>query len=416
MNTALPATCDVVVVGAGLAGLSATRVLQGNGFNVHLLEASDDIGGRVRTDYLDGFTLDRGFQVILTAYPELQRQFDVSALDLRAFEPGALVWLKKKGHVVSDPLRRPLTTFSTAIAPIGSVLDKLRIVALRYRVRRGDAARLLSGEDMTTSEMLRKSGFSSRMIQRFFTPLVGGIQLDPQLSASRRMFDTIFRMLSQGDAAVPSGGMGMIPKQLAGHLDPATIHLSSPVDKVSGTSVTLKDGQHISCRCVIVAVEGPSASVLTGIEPVISRSVGCVYFSADIAPTNKNLIILDGTARGPVLNIAVMSNVSASYAPPGKHLIAAAMPGHYQGDLEALARPQLEEMFGAQVQQWVHLRTYRIEHGQPDQSPPFSPQKKQSLGDGLFVCGDHRDTASTQGALYSGRRCADTVMSYLSSE
>ena len=148
MNTTLPATCDVVVVGAGLAGLSATRVLQENGFDVHLLEASDDIGGRVRTDYLDGFTLDRGFQVILTAYPELQRQFDVPSLDLRAFEPGALVWLKKKGHVVSDPLRRPLTTLSTAIAPIGSVFDKLRIVALRYRVRRGDAARLLSGEDI----------------------------------------------------------------------------------------------------------------------------------------------------------------------------------------------------------------------------------------------------------------------------
>jgi predicted NAD/FAD-dependent oxidoreductase len=146
---------------------------------------------------------------------------------------------------------------------------------------------------------------------------------------------------------------------------------------------------------------------------VKSRSVGCVYFASDSAPTDKKLIILDGTGNGPVLNIAVMSNISPSYAPAGQHLIAAALPGHIGDDIEDVARLQLQTMFGTQVSSWRHLRTYRIEHGQPDQSPPFVPKKKQHLASGVFVCGDHRDTASIQGALFSGRRCADTVRDVL---
>ncbi len=413
MSNPIPESCDVAVVGAGLAGLSVARYLVHAGIDVRILEASDGVGGRVRSDLVDGFVLDRGFQVILTAYPELKRQFDVKALDLRAFDPGALVWLESKGHVVSDPLRQPLTLPSTLTAPIGTPLDKARIATLRLKTRRGRAADLLRGNDISTAHMLQGRGFSQRMIRSFFTPLVGGIQLDPELSASRRMFDIIFRMLSEGDAAVPARGMGHLSRQLADRIPPDRIHLESPVAKVSARTVVLDDGRTLSARIVIVATDGPVASSLLGLPPVASRSAACVYFSAPRPPTDSKLIVLDGSGAGPVLNIAVMSNISSHYAPPGRHLVAAAIPGSpamHEMDLELSARQQMRSMFGTDVDQWDHLRTYRIEHGQPDQSPPFDPRQKVSLGEGIFVCGDHRDTASIQGALFSGRRCAEAVL------
>lgn len=379
-----------------------------------MLEASDGVGGRVRTDQVEGFLLDRGFQVMLTAYPDLHRQLDVAALDLQPFEPGALVWLGDSGHLVSDPFRRPLHTWATATAPIGTIPDKVRIARLRSRVRRGEARRLLRRDDVSTVSALRDQGFSEHMIDRFFRPLVGGIQLDPALATSNRMFEIIFRSLSEGDSAVPAAGMGAIPAQLAAHLPPQAIRLDTAVTAVRAGAVQLAGGTEVTANAVVVATEGPVASHLLGLPRVGSRGVGCVYFAARQPPVLERLVVLDGGATGPVMNVAVMSNVAPSYAPAGQHLIVAAMPAVTEGDLELLAREQLRGWWGAQVDGWRHLRTYRIAHGQPDQAPPLHPRQRVALGDGLFVCGDHRDTGSIQGALFSGRRCADAVTAYLS--
>ena len=407
---------DVVVIGAGLSGLAAARQIQQSGLSVVVLESSDAVGGRVRTDNVDGFLLDRGFQVLLTAYPELATQVDMDALDLQAFDPGALVWLQSKnggpgkGHVVSDPFRKPSTLFATTFAPIGSVIDKLRIVVLRLRVLRGAAPNLLRNNDMSTLDALRSAGFSHRMIKTFFTPLFGGVQLDPQLATSRRMFDIIFRSLSEGQSVLPARGMQALPEQLASHLAHNTVRLNAPVASLDGTTVVLSTGERITSRAVVVATEGPTASKLLDLPPVQSRTAGCVYFSADSPPNDKKYVILDGSGKGPVLNVALISNIAPSYAPPGKHLIAAALPGVITGDLEQLARKQLREWWGPQVDGWKHLRTYAISHGGPVQSAPFSPKQRISLGNGRFVCGDHRDTGSIQGALYSGRRCGEAVV------
>ena len=407
---------DVVVIGAGLSGLAAARQIQQSGLSVVVLESSDAVGGRVRTDNVDGFLLDRGFQVLLTAYPELATQVDMDALDLQAFDPGAFVWMQSKngcpgkGHVVSDPFRKPSTLFATTFAPIGSVIDKLRIVVLRLRVLRGAAPNLLRNIDMSTLDALRSAGFSHRMIKTFFTPLFGGVQLDPQLATSRRMFDIIFRSLSEGQSVLPARGMQALPEQLASHLAHNTVRLNAPVASLDGTTVVLSTGERITSRAVVVATEGPTASKLLDLPPVQSRTAGCVYFSADSPPNDKKYVILDGSGKGPVLNVALISNIAPSYAPPGKHLIVAALPGVITGDLEQLARKQLREWWGPQVDGWKHLRTYAISHGGPVQSAPFSPKQRVSLGNGRFVCGDHRDTGSIQGALYSGRRCGEAVV------
>lgn len=413
MSGEVPSSVDAVVVGAGLAGLAAARQLIDAGRSVTILEASDGIGGRVRTDVVDGFLLDRGFQILLTAYPEFATQVDLAALDLQPFDPGALVWLKGRGHIVSDPFRQPKHAVATALAPIGSLLDKARIALLRRRILTTDARTLLRHDDIAIIAALRSEGFSHRMIETFLRPLLAGIHLDPALGTSRRMFEVIFQSLSKGEAAVPRLGMGALPQQLANRLPADIISLETPVISVDGRRVQIADGRTVHAGAVIIATEGPTAAKLIGTRVVESNPVTCVWFAASSAPVADKLIVLDGGSTGPVANVAVMSTVAPSYAPAGQALIGAVMPGIYDPVAVTQAQRQLRGWWGTQVDGWQHLRTDAIAHGQPSQRPPFSPKRRVDLGDGLFVCGDHRDTASLQGALYSGRRAGEAAVAFL---
>ena len=409
----LPSSVDAVVIGAGLAGLAAARQIKSHGKSVIVLEAQDGVGGRVRTDKVDGFLLDRGFQVLLTAYPELKTQVDMSALDLKMFSSGAVVMRNGKASVVTDPFREPRRAVATVFAPIGSLTDKMRIAALRWRVMRSNEAKILSKPDISTVVALRTFGFSSKIIDRFFRSLFGGIQLDPDLRTSRRMFEIIFKYLSEGQSALPNNGMSALPEQMAKHLGSENIFLDTRVTGISSGIVSTTNSQ-IKARAIVVATDQPASAELLKSDKVASRVAGCVYFAADSPPTHEKFVVLDGTGKGPVLNAAVLSNIAPSYAPPGQHLIVAALPGVIDGDLETMSRDQLRTWWGPQVDAWRHIKTYRIAHAGPEQLPPFNPEQQVSLGDGIFVCGDHRDTGSIQGALYSGRRCGDAVLAHLS--
>lgn len=251
------------------------------------------------------------------------------------------------------------------------------------------------------------------MIETFLRPLLAGIHLDPALTTSRRMFEVIFQSLASGDAALPSRGMGALPHQLARELPAGCIHLSTPVESVSGTTVSTADGQRFQAGAVIVATEGPAAARLVGTRQVGSNAVTCVWFAAAEPPVADRLVVLDGDSSGPVMNVAILSSVAPSYAPAGQALIGALLPGLYDPQARAAAVSQLRHWWGSQVDGWQHLRTDAIAHGQPNQDPPFSPKRRVDLGQGLFVCGDHRDTASIQGALFSGRRAGEAAVAYL---
>jgi phytoene dehydrogenase-like protein len=407
---------DVAIVGAGLAGLACARELVLRGHSPIIVDAADAVGGRVRTDAHEGFLLDRGFQVLLTAYPEAQRVLDYAALDLRAFIPGALVRTRGGLARVGDPLRRPQDAPATLRAPVGTLFDKLRVAALKLDVARGSVDDLLLRKETSTLQALRDRGFSERMIDGFLRPLFAGVLLDPDLGTSSRVFEFTFRMLGGGDTAVPAHGMQAIPEQLAAGLPDGTIRLRSPVSGVAPSSVTLIDGEVLSADAVVVATDEPAARALlpAALPPRRGWSVGCLYFAAAAPPVDEPILVLDGDGTGPVNNLCVPSAVSPHYAPAGQALVSASVlqPALTldDGALEAAVRAQLTGWFGPQVARWRHLRTDRIAHAQPPQTTLDPPHRSSRTGAGIYLAGDHRDTASIDGALLSGRRAAEAVI------
>ena len=405
----------VLIVGAGLAGLSCARHLHRAGVAAEILEASDAVGGRVRTDEVDGFLLDRGFQVLLTGYPECRRLLDYAALDLRSFYPGAMVRLGGRFHRVVDPWRRPLAALAGAFSPIGSFADKLRVARLRRRLLATPLVELFSRPERTTRQALEAEGFSPAIVGRFFRPFLGGIFLEPRLDTSSRMFEFVFKMFSSDATALPARGMQRIPEQLAASLPAGTIRTGCRVARLDGRTLRLESSEALTADAVVVATDAAAAGELL---PELADpgwcSTTCLYYAAPRPPVELPILVLDGEGEGPVNNLCVPSRVSPEYAPPGWDLVSVSViDGGREGDeMEQVVREQLRGWFGAQVADWRHLRTYRVPHALPAQAPPAlaSPERPVRLGDGVYVCGDHRDNASIHGAMVSGRRAAEAVL------
>ncbi len=415
-------TVDVAIVGAGLAGLACARALTARGHTVAVFEASDAVGGRVRTDDVDGFRIDRGFQVFLTAYPEARSVLDYAALDLRPFKPGALVRRGGRWERVGDPFRDPLAALPTLVSRVGSPADKLRVLRLRAAVRRGTPDSLWARPETTTEAALRvRYGFSEPMIDRFFRPFLGGVQLDRDLGASSRAFEFYFRMFSEGDAAVPARGMQAIPEQMAAALPAGTVHLCARVAHVEpdGSSVRIHDGETVACRAVVVAVEAPEVPYLVPDLPVpASKSTLQIAWAAPAAPTPEPVLMLDGDGRGPVNNVQVMSNVAPEAAPAGQALVTASVLGHParpDDAVDADARAQMREWFGPTVDGWRTLAVHRVLHALPDLPSLDPPERPAHVRGGLFVTGDWLRNGSIDGALVAGRHAAEAVAAHLAS-
>ena len=402
----------IVIVGAGLSGLACALKLHKGGREILVLEASDGVGGRVRTDVVDGFLLDRGFQVYLDAYPEAGEMLDLKALDLRPFEPGALVFNGSKLCRVMDIFRRPKTLLASALAPIGTVLDKLKVAVLRQKVLDLEKDEIFSRPDKSTESYLRGLGFSEKMIDSFFRSFYGGIFLERQLQTSSRMFEFTFKMFSEGSATVPAGGMGKIPAQLAGRLPDGVVRLNSPVSSIGAGRVVLEGGEEVEASEVIVATNAASAARLVpgfgDFEPDW-RAVTNVCFQAGKSPLEEAIIALNGTGVGLVNNVAVMSDLAPGYAPEGKALMSVSVLGEaHRHDLSEVVQEELKGWFGNEVNDWEHLRTDLIREALPQQRET-NPVGVREI-DGVFVCGDHAVSASIEGAISSGKSAAQAVL------
>jgi phytoene dehydrogenase-like protein len=409
-----PGKSDVLVVGAGLAGLSCAKALAAAGADVQVLEASDGVGGRVRTDELDGFLLDRGFQVLLTAYQELEKQLEVEALDLRAFRPGSLVWDGGGLVHLSDPWREPSSAFTSLKARLGTFKDKMTVAALRHRLLAKAPETCFEGPDRSTQEELEALGLSAGFIDAFFRPFLGGVFLERGLETSAHLFRYYFRCFSAGDAALPAHGMGKLPELLAQPLVDR-ISLDTSVAEVSANEVRIEAGPALTADRIVLATDGATAAHLLGESPPSFKATVTSYFAAPEAPTPQPLLVLDGEGAGPANHVAVVSNVAPGYAPPDRHLVSVSGVDEVARDPEGFrktAPEQLRRWFGASVDHWAHLRTYHIPHALPRHQAGSLPAPDRSpvRPDGLVVIGDYTEFGAIQGALLSGRKAADAIL------
>ncbi len=410
----------IVVVGAGLAGLCAAVHLVRAGREVCLLEASDDVGGRVRTDVVDGFLLDRGFQVLTTSYPEARAMLDLPALDLRYFTPGILLCTDGRRYPVSHPGRRPQTGLATLRAPIGSPTDKARLAAVLGRLAATSGQRILDAPETSTEEAMRRRGLSARTIESFLRPLLAGMLAETDLTTSSRFSDLLLHSLARGRSCVPAAGMAAIPRRLAGALPDGTLRLGVEVTAVSTDGVTTADGE-IAAVAVIVATEATAAlRLLPGLHEPSFNAITTLYHAADTPPLSEPTLLVDGDGRGPVTNTAVLSAVAPSYSPGGRALIVSSVVGQTGAHLadtalEKSVRTQLSELYGVDADPWEHLATYRLPEALPAMPAPHNFRRPVRVLQGLYVCGDHRDSSSIQGAMVSGRRAARAVLTDLDS-
>ncbi|XP_078429633.1 FAD/NAD(P)-binding oxidoreductase family protein [Wolffia australiana] len=408
-----------VVVGAGLAGLAAAARLRAAGVPVTVVEGSDGLGGRVRTDRVDGFLLDRGFQILITAYPEAKAVLDYEALDLRRFYSGALVHAGGgRFHRLADPLRHPIDGLLSLLNPIGTPADKVRVGLARLRAAVRADPDLLTAPELPIRSRLAADGFSPSMVDQFFRPFFGGVFFDPDLSTTSRLFDFVFKCLALGDNALPAAGIGSIADQLAAKLPPQSLLLRTTALALDRSLVRTDRGDVPAPLGVILAVPAPEAAQLLGRGPPPGRpprGTTCVYFAADRAAVPGPVLLLNGTGRGRVNNMFFASEVAPSYAPPGTALVSASLIGAAaEGeDVAAAVAAELGEWFGAaEVATWRHLRTYRIAYAQPDQSPPTELVGREvRAGGGVYLCGDFMRSATFDGALVSGRLAAEALIS-----
>jgi phytoene dehydrogenase-like protein len=429
---------DVVIVGAGLAGLECARLLEDAKAQVTLLEASDAPGGRVRTDLVDGFRLDRGFQVLITAYPDAKRALDYPALSLKSFLPGALVWHGGSFHRFADPFREPIAALGLLFDPVIPLLDKIGVARLRRYLARCTNSEYFEHPERTTRAFLRDFGFSDIIIERFFRPFFGGVFLETDLITSSRLFEFLFRMFSTGSACVPALGMEEIPRQMASRLSAGALVTKARVTSLKrsrGIFILEVEGMApVEARVVVLATEEHEARKLLG-QAVKGKKQGAprqwnstttIYYAADQAPVDEPILMLNGEGpeAGPVNHASLMTAVSPGHAPRGEHLIAVNVVGEApQADagmagLEQRVRTHIEKWFGPQVKSWRVVGGYPIRYALPLQraaeweksDPATRVGAVTDPGARVFLCGDYRETASLQGALASGRRVAEAVI------
>lgn len=414
---------DVVVVGAGLAGLECARTVAEAGVSVRVLEAADTVGGRIRTDHVDGFTLDRGFQLLNPAYPAVAERVDVDALDLQSFLPGVAVRAKTgRLALLADPRRAPHLIPRTVVDALAAGLlrpaELIRLARWAAPVL-GPADRLTGaaarGADVSLADSLAAAGVRGPLREQVLEPFLAGVLAEDDGATSSAFARLLLRAFLTGTPGLPAAGMAALPAQLAAHLPDVVLGARvEQVVRVGGGVVVVGPDSQLTARAAVVATDPVTAGALVpGLSVPAMKGLVTWWFAADAAPSRLPAVVVDGWRAGPVVNAAVVSLAAPSYAPPGQHLVQ--VTALLDGELpsEAGVKRQAGEMFGSEARGWRLLTRHEVPRALPAQPPPLVHRAPVAMGEGLFVAGDHRDTASIQGAMVSGRRAGRAVLTAL---
>jgi len=406
---------DALIVGAGVAGLTAALHLEEYNLNTLVIDAQDRAGGRVRTSEHDGFKLDHGFQILLSSYPMAQKYLNLEALNTAAFKAGALCFNGEQRFKVLDTTRNKSALLPMAFSPVGSFMDKIRVGNLAARLKKKSLEDIFNGPNISTQQYLEDLGFSSKIITRFFRPFYTGIFLEPDLKTSARIFEFTFKMFAEGQALIPKGGIEEIPKQMKSRLKRTQFKFNAKVAAVKPGEVHLQDGEILKAQQIIVACPLEQVSDQVQDEQVWN-STEQFYFAAPHKPFKDNLIAINSSEHAKVNNLAVLSNLSPDFKSNQKELIQVSVqPGlKFSSQKEAIRniKDELATSFGVAVQDWEFLQSYKIHKALPQVLDPANEQPfEQSLvKEGIYNAGDQLLNPSLNGAMLSGEMAAKALV------
>ncbi|MDT9699886.1 NAD(P)/FAD-dependent oxidoreductase [Streptomyces sp. P17] len=420
---------DVVVVGAGVAGLAAAHRLTSAGVTTAVLEAAHEVGGRMSTEKVDGFRLDRIGQLMSTSYPELQLTPGLDALVLSTFAPGVLLHSDGRRQRVGAPASQggargalhavralasaPRPT-SAPRAPLGTAVDQARLAAALARLAGTPVERLLARPESPAGRSLTTRGLPARTVDGFLRPLLSALLCDPELTASSRCADLALRSFASGRLCVPEGGAETLPHLLARSLPAGAVHTGVRVTSVSTTSVTTAEHGVFRCRAVLLATGARTAAgLLPGLRVPDFHPVTVVHHTTDEPPSTGAALLLDADRGGPVAHTAVVSAVDPTRAPAGRALVSSTVLGTPPADLDTAVRTHLARLYGTPTWRWETLAVHHTPDAVPSMRPPHDPHRPVRLLAGLYVCGDHRDTSTIQGALHSAHRATRSILTDL---
>lgn len=393
----------IYIIGAGISGLIAAYELEQAGYSPVVLEKSDAVGGRVRTVEKNGYHLDLGFQVLLSAYPLANKYLDFDALRLRRLESGSQIYVDGKRFLIGDALRNIRLLAPTLLADIGSLTDKVKVLALSRRLKKKSLGAIFDSPETSTLEYLRSQGFSEKIIDRFFRPFFSGIFLEPELRTSSRMFEFVYKMFGEGYATIPEQGIGAISKQLKEKLKTTQFQFGQEVKQVTNEHITLGNGQELIHNGVIITANASALVSNMNDQAVEWKSCTCLYF--EVEKTN----IPEGTIALVADKGKLSNNLYAYKDASGKQLLSVTTLKHTGKTNEELTQAieaEVKEYCG--IQRIKHIANFKISEALPDLTHlkmTTAPSESQ-LTDHIFLAGDVLFNGSLNAAMESGRLAA----------
>jgi len=408
------ANYDAIIIGAGAAGLVAANELEKYHLKVLVIDADNRVGGRLKTEKIDGFTLDYGFQVLLNAYPLAKKHLDYEALNLKAFKSGAFCMDGRNHFLVEDVNRNTTAYLRMAFSPVGSIWDKMKLAKLRKDVLAKSEELIFNEPEISTLDYLKQRGFSKKIIKRFFKPFFGGIFLEEELQTSARQFQFIFKMFAQGEATLPQDGIESIAKQLKSKLQETQFRLNTKVKEVRSGEVELSDGEIIEAKQIIIAAD-PVKMYPQLVQDLAWNDTQQYYFSAKKNPFPKGYITLSFAEDGLINNLAVLSDVAPHYAPKGKHLISVSIRNQHAKSDDKIEEEIKRELISSGyegVRNWELIKNYKVRKALPklDNNAYTRPFEESRIGEGIYLAGDHLLNPSLNGAMESGELAARALI------